>query len=91
MIRRREFMTLVGNALASSAIWPVTASAQKAISRLGILLFGTPDNDPNFGAFRQGLRDLGYFESQKLNIAMQTANRSGCADSRPSWLRSNLM
>ena len=74
MIRRREFMTLVGNALASSAIWPVTASAQKAISRLGVLLFGTPDNDPNFGAFRQGLRDLGYFESQNTVIEYRYAD-----------------
>lgn len=81
MIRRREFMTLVGNALASSAIWPVTASAQKAISRLGVLLFGTPDNDPNFGAFRQGLRDLGYFESQNTVIEYRYA------DGKPERLR----
>ena len=81
MIRRREFMTLVGNALASSAIWPVTASAQKAISRLGVLLFRTPDNDPNFGAFRQGLRDLGYFESQNTVIEYRYA------DGKPERLR----
>jgi hypothetical protein len=42
MMRRREFITLLGNSLASSAIWPVTASAQKAISRSSLVAGGRP-------------------------------------------------
>ena len=63
-VKRREFITLVGGA---AVAWPVTAHAQQAakpVPRIGVLLFGTPETDPNLGAFRAGLRDLGYIEGQ---------------------------
>jgi putative tryptophan/tyrosine transport system substrate-binding protein len=36
------------------------------VPRLGILLYSNPQTDPNFLAFRDGLRDLGYIEGQNL-------------------------
>jgi ABC-type uncharacterized transport system substrate-binding protein len=62
--RRQLIVTLGGGAVA----WPLAARAQQAkkIPRIGVLLFGTPDTDPNLGAFLRGLRDLGYIESQNI-------------------------
>ena len=37
--------------------------------RVGVLLFGTPDTDPNVRSFRAGLGDLGYVEGR--NIALE--------------------
>ena len=49
--------------------------------RLGVLLFGTPENDPNLPALRQGLVDLGYIESRNLTIEYRYAS------GRPERLR----
>jgi putative ABC transport system substrate-binding protein len=72
-IRRREFVILLGGSAA--AAWPLAARAQqgKRIWRIGVLLFGTPDTDPNLGAFLRGLRDLGYIEAQNIVIEYRYA------------------
>ena len=36
--------------------------------RLGILLYSTPENDPNLAQFRQNIRDLGYIEGQNISV-----------------------
>jgi ABC-type uncharacterized transport system substrate-binding protein len=71
-IRRREFVFLLGG---TAAAWPLAARAQqgKRIPRIGVLLFGTPDTDPNLGAFLRGLRDLGYIEAQNIVIEYRYA------------------
>jgi putative ABC transport system substrate-binding protein len=50
---------------------PLATEAQQSarIPHVGVLLFGTPASDPNFEAFRSGLRDLGYVEGQ--NVALE--------------------
>ena len=53
--KRREVVTLLAGV---AAAWPrlgVAELAGKPVVRIGVLLFGTPQTDPNFGAFRQGL------------------------------------
>ena len=72
-IRRRHFITLLGGA---AIAWPrlvLAQHARKAVARVGALLFGTPDTEPNVGAFRRGLRDLGYVEAQNLVIEYRYA------------------
>ena len=43
------------------------------ISRVGVLLYGTPENDPNVAAFRQNMRDLGYIEGKNLSVEYRFA------------------
>ena len=47
---------------------PLSGEAQQAgkVARVGVLLFSTPEGDPNVTAFRQGLSELGYIEGKNL-------------------------
>jgi putative ABC transport system substrate-binding protein len=70
MIRRRQFITLLGGA---AAAWPVAARGQQPaakIPRIGII-----DDSPRWNVFRHALRDLGYVEGQ--NIAFDYAYGDG--------------
>jgi putative tryptophan/tyrosine transport system substrate-binding protein len=75
-IRRRELLVTLGGA----AAWPLSLHAQQRtrIQRIGVLLFGTPDTDPNLPAFLRGLRELGYVEGQ--NIAIEYRYAEGKSD-----------
>ena len=46
-LKRREFLSLLGGA---GLVWPVAGHAHqgKRIPRVGVLLFGTPETDPNW-------------------------------------------
>jgi putative tryptophan/tyrosine transport system substrate-binding protein len=67
MIRRREFITLLGGA---AAAWPVAARAQDTKPvRLGFLPLGSPDNKYDQSlveAFRQGCRQIGLVEGRDI-------------------------
>ena len=71
MIRRREFITLLGGA---AAAWPVAARAQQAerMRRIGVLVGAQRPDDPesqaNFAAFLQRLQQLGWDESRNVQI-----------------------
>ena len=80
-IGRRQLIVTLGGA---AAAWPLAALAQqpRGMRRIGVLLFGTPDTDPNLGAFLRGLRDLGYIESQNIVIEYRYA------EGKPDRLRS---
>jgi putative ABC transport system substrate-binding protein len=74
-VRRRDVITLLGG---TSATWPIAARAQRASKqtpRVGVLLYGTPETDPNYGSFRRGLRELGYIENQSIIIEPRSAER----------------
>ena len=66
MIRRRQFISLLGGA---AAAWPGVARGQRAIPTIGILSEGGRDT---FGrlveAFKQGLLELGYVEGKNIKI-----------------------
>jgi putative ABC transport system substrate-binding protein len=71
-IQRREFIRLLSGA---ATVWPLAARAQQGtrMRRIGVLLFGTPETDPNLGAFLRGMRELGYVESQNIVVEYRYA------------------
>ena len=66
-MRRREFITLLGGA----AAWPLAARAQQAArtTRLGVLLYSTPQAELQVERVRSGLRELGYIEGRNLVVS----------------------
>jgi putative ABC transport system substrate-binding protein len=67
MIRRREFITLLGGA----AAWPLVARAQERMRQLAVLLQYTEDNTEVqhwVAAFREGLQKAGRVEGRNLRI-----------------------
>jgi putative tryptophan/tyrosine transport system substrate-binding protein len=85
-MRRREFITLVGGSLVS----PIAARAQQPASPvIGFLSSRSPDESANhLAAFRQGLNETGYIESE--NIAIQYRWAYGAYD-RLRTLASDLV
>jgi len=71
-IARRQFIFTIGG---TAVAWPLSLHAQqgKRIPRIGVLLFGIPDTDPNLPAFLRGLRELGYVEGQNIAIEYRYA------------------
>jgi putative ABC transport system substrate-binding protein len=74
MIRRRNFITLLGGA----AAWPLAAGAQQAdrVRRIGVLI-GLDENDPVWktfvAAFIQALADLGWTDGRNLRVDLRWA------------------
>ena len=64
-IRRRELLVALGGAVAT---WPLVARAQQpAMPVVGFVNAGLPDA-PLIAAFRKGLNDAGYVESQNVTV-----------------------
>jgi putative ABC transport system substrate-binding protein len=72
-MRRRKFITLLGGAAVG---WSLAASAQTQPknARVGFVFSGTPTtNGRNFGAFQQGLKELGYVEGETIVLEVRWA------------------
>jgi putative ABC transport system substrate-binding protein len=71
MIKRREFISLLGGAAAGA--WSVATSAQQSVRkrRIGVLMAiseSDPEAKARVKAFEQGLQDLGWVKEQNLLI-----------------------
>jgi putative tryptophan/tyrosine transport system substrate-binding protein len=75
-MRRREFITFVGSAAASSVLGSVAArSQQPAMPVIGFLNGASPDGyAPLVAAFAQGLKQAGYVDGQNVRIEFRWAN-----------------
>ena len=81
MMKRREFITLLGAATA----WPLAARAQRTgkMSRIGYLGVSSPSLEPHYiEAFRQKLHDLGHIDGE--NIAIEYRWAEGQDDRLPN-------
>jgi putative ABC transport system substrate-binding protein len=75
MIRRREFITFLGGAVA----WPLAARAQLSkLPVVGVLYQVSADTDshPYIADFGQGLREWGYVEGQNVVVQWRAAGRA---------------
>jgi putative ABC transport system substrate-binding protein len=75
-MKRREIITLLGGAAASSLSWPLAARAQPGQRRIGVLL-GTAENDPDqkasLSALAEALAALDWREGRNIRIEYRWA------------------
>lgn len=70
-MRRREFLTLSGGALAS---FPLAAQAQTAKQpTIGVLGLGNPPIEPFVKGLRDGLQAIGYSEDRNIRLEVRSA------------------
>src|SRR5215467_3324943 len=70
-VKRREFITLLGGAAAGL---PLVAGAQQPTKVYRIGLLSPTSQGLGMGAFRDGLRALGYVESRSIIIEHRSAD-----------------
>ena len=70
MIRRRQFITLLGGA---AAAWPVAARAQQAKRRVGVLMSWDdgPEGRSRLTVFEKAMRVLGWIEGRNIETIVR--------------------
>ena len=74
-VKRREFITLLGGAAASSISWPIRgARAAASDASIGFLHPGSPEANASLvTAFRKGLGETGYADGRNVAIEFRWA------------------
>jgi putative tryptophan/tyrosine transport system substrate-binding protein len=72
MMKRREFITLLGGA---ATAWPLAARAQQSkVARIGALYIGLADAESFKKELVEGLRQLGYVEGKDIAFEFRSAD-----------------
>ena len=71
-MRRREFITFLGGAVA--AWWPLAARAQKSLRRIGWLVFGGTTLGPIDQSLKDALIQIGLLDGRNIEIVFRFAN-----------------
>src|SRR5688500_345683 len=67
-MKRRHLLALLGGTAAASAVLHPHAQQPVRRHRLGVLVYSSPDRDPNVQLFVNALRELGHVEKQNVEI-----------------------
>jgi putative ABC transport system substrate-binding protein len=79
-MKRRDFSALIATA---ATAWPTASWAQSGkVTRIGILVLGSPDPAPFLKEIREGLRALGYIEGKNLVFEFRSA-KGAMAELKP--------
>jgi putative ABC transport system substrate-binding protein len=70
-MRRREFITFLGSAVAA---WPLTARAQKSLPRIGWLVYGGTILGPIDQSLKDALAQTGLVDGRTIEIVFRYAN-----------------
>jgi hypothetical protein len=84
MMKRREFISLLGGA---AAAWPLAARAQQGVRRIGIMMnlaADDPEGQARIAAFLQGMQETGWVVGRNAQIDI----RWGMGD--PERIRKNV-
>jgi putative ABC transport system substrate-binding protein len=86
LLKRREFITLLGGA----ATWPLgtLAQAQGKVWRVGVLSIGSASTASHLGeAFFKAMADLGYQEGRNVRYEVRYGEAASTSSSSPraSW------
>ena len=90
MIRRREFITLLGGV---AAAWPLAARAQQIgkLPTIGFLGSGTPSSMSLWTtAFAQRLRELGWIEGRTVTYRFAEGHRERYSEIAAEFIRLNV-
>ena len=70
-MRRREFITFLGGAVAA---WPLTTRAQKSLPRIGWLVYGGATLGPIDRSLKDALAQTGLVDGRNIEIVFRYAN-----------------
>ena len=70
-MRRREFITFLGGAVAA---WPLSARAQKSLPRIGWLVYGGATLGPIDQSLKDALAQVGLVDGRNIEIVFGYAN-----------------
>jgi len=70
-MQRREFIAVLGGAVAA---WPLAASAQKSLPRIGWLVFGDAKLGPIDQSLKDALAQAGLLDGRNIEIIVRYAN-----------------
>jgi putative ABC transport system substrate-binding protein len=92
-MRRREFISLLGGAAATSVLWTLPLSAEQRTRRIGVLVGAgaDPQRQSWIAGFRRKLQEFGWEDGRNLQLDLRWGGadidyiRASCAFAQPAF------